>query len=856
MPLDLDERPAAEPALQAPLWLVQASQPDRDELKARWLESNRQARRLRAALAPLQSLKDFALPLLEPLLAELGHPGINPFVPRFHCTWYVPEENDFAVGPNIVNPVRLPEGGARGYHQRLSRSLLEAAVVNFPSATGYDLDRQQYHLDGVTGFPFERFFQAVRTLDVGQRYQGYLSQALSCETLEAAWQASDLGALRYDALEALLKGAVSEDGYAMLGNVGVPPRQGRVVSATLQGLWYRQVPVQGCLVVTRTQADEAGVHPVLLYVPGAPDSPLMEYPSLRAAADGLLERMAAPAVRECVARKLPIHERLMLLKALSEGDSAGIRRAVTLPDLGQASLAARFTQWRESVRRHALQVAVPTAVYDTERMLAAWQQYWSIGQQVLFGFAMLVPGSTLLGGAAMLAGSYGFVSQVYNGIHLLEEHEIDQAVGELFGALQAIAQAGAGAALEYMTAGPQFSGHTEAFQQGHPLPPEAERGSDGVYRLGAQQWVVIDERPYPVDLQQGHPTIKAPPGNRLQVPTLERLPNGKWCWVHDSPRQWSGARLLRALEHAPATLSDERLMRLQALAQVSDEQLRYAVLNGTPLPASLAWLLEQAQGLEVASGQPLHERLEALRGQGRATTCQPLTQPLLSQFPALPAVFAEQIVRDASAVERARLVSGRVPASLAGAAAQALRLVRTARAVLALERGLPTQDRDLLLIGAAQRLGAWPGELRIELEGHERPVRRGDSAAPSRRVQPAEHGYVLASGTVPNMPVPLEQLLLDALPARARERWAADNDVAIGQIREQAAAEAVRNPAAARRDLGLRPRPERFNRPRRHGEQVGYALSGRAGRRLAECARRAAAGALSQPAGKPVARAA
>lgn len=830
MPLNFNDLPATEPARQIPQWLVQASQADRDELKARWLESHRQARRLREALAPLLSLKDFTLPLLEPLLDELGHPGMNLFVPRFHCTWYVPEQNDFTVGPNPVIPVQLPEGGARGYYRNLSRSVLEAAIVNFPSASGYDLDRQQYRLEGAPGFPFEDFFQAVRRLDIGQHYQAYLSQALSSAALEAAWQSSDLSTLRYDALEAVLSGAVSEQGYAMLANVGVPPRQDGVVSCTLRGLWYRQVPMQGCLVVTRAEADADGIYPVVLYVPGAPDAPLVEYPSLSAAADGLLERMATPAVCDCVTRKLPIHERGVLLDALASGDRAGIRRAVTLPDLGQASLAARFTQWRESVRRHALQVAVPTAVYDTERMLAAWQQYWSIGQQVLFGFAMLVPGSALLGGAAMVVGSYGFVSQIYNGIHLLEEHEVDQAVGELFGALQAAVQAGAGAVLEHLPVGSAFSGHTEPFQEGHALPAEAERGSDGLYRLGAQQWVVIDEKPYPVDLEQGHPTIKAPPGNRLQRPALERMPHGKWCWVHDSPRQWSGARLLRSLEQGGATLSDERLVRLQALAQVSDEQLRYALLNGTPLPASLGWSLERATALEAAGQQPLQALLLVLQGQGRTVTDQPLAQPLLHQFPTLPASFAEQIVSDASAVERARLASGRVPASLGAAAAHALRTVRIARAMLALEQGLPTPDRDLLLIGAAQRLQAWPQALHVELEGRQRPAQPEGGSGLVLRVSPAGQGYVLAGGT-PGLPMPLEQLLLDTLPAQARGRWAADSAVAIEQMREQAAIEVVRDPVAARRDLGLRPEPGSFTSPRRYGQRLGYALSGRAGQR-------------------------
>ncbi|PVZ19860.1 MULTISPECIES: leucine-rich repeat domain-containing protein [unclassified Pseudomonas] len=831
MPYNLDQHPAGDLARQAPQWLTDASQSDRDELQARWLESNRQARRLRAALAPLQSICEFAVPLLEPMFKQLGHPDINLLVPTFHCTWYVPEENDFSIGPNLINPVHLPDDGAKGGYQKLSRSLLEAAVVNFPSDTGYDLDRQEYRLDGVPGFSFDRFFKAVRKLDIGQRYQDYIAQALAGQELQAAWEGSDLATMRYDAFEALLSGTLSEQGYALLAGVGVPPRGGRVATSTAQGLWYDQAPIQGCLVITGQQPNASGAFPVVLYVPGAPDAPFYEYPNLRAAARGLLDRMAAPAMRDCVGRKLPLHERLGLFAALAAGDTAGIRRAVTLRDTGNAVLVLRFEQWRQSVRRHALQVAVPTQVYDTQRMLAAWQKYWSIGQQVLFGFAMLVPGSTLLGGVAMVVGSYGIVSQIYNGIHLLEEHEIDQAVEQLFGALQSIALAGVGSAIERLPIGTHFSGDATVFADPHPLPDGALQGSDGLYRSGQKQWVVIQDRAYPVALEEGHPRVDAPVGNRLPVPALEQLPGRGWCWVHDSPRQWSGPRLLRALDASAGRLDDQTLQRVKVLAGVRDDQIRYALINGRPAPASLSYATALAAELHAGRGMPLPERLASLQGPVTAPAPVAGASTLMRQFPTLPAEYANQIVDSASTAEREQLSRGQVPPSMGAAAASAVREARTIKAVLALAQGLPSRDRDVVLIAVVQRLAGWPEGLHVMLEGRPKAAVRTGNTASYLRIRETEGGYVLASAITSAAPVPLEQLLLDAMPQAARERWSSDVATAVEQLRDQATRIAIEDLTATRRDLGLRPERGWFAAPGRYGKHVGYALSGRSGQR-------------------------
>ncbi len=205
---------------------------------------------------------------------------------------------------------------------------------------------------------------------------------------------------------------------------------------------------------------------------------------------------------------------------------------------------------------------------------------------------------------------------------------------------------------------------------------------------------------------------------------------------------------------------------------------------------------------------------------------------LRRDFPTLPEPLADALLADMTAEEQRGLSAGRVPQSLAERTVEALRELRVARALEALQAGVSGNDRDRLvmsLLGSELARVAEPVRVQLLLEEHlVGPLEAGE-IGPLKTVRRRDGRYEPFDETDNELgsPSSLEEALLRALPDPARRRLGLD----IWQhdkLRNQLLDIALGNREQLRTALGIRAsKPASVLFPERVGETPGYRLSGR-----------------------------
>lgn len=324
---------------------------------------------------------------------------------------------------------------------------------------------------------------------------------------------------------------------------------------------------------------------------------------------------------------------------------------------------------------------------------------------------------------------------------------------------------------------------------------------------------------------------EAPGGGHFRiVQTLVDLPG----WPEDlSLRYHDGVRL-----YPVGDVADTRFLLLNK-ADLAHDAWAARVLGSLSMDEQNVLLGQRSFGLRPLERSRLlagrwagHLERHATRvtaAMARQVDRDPLAVPLIRTFPNLPESIANELVQEVSGNDRMRLLEGKVPENLGKQCAEALRELRLARALRALERGESTVDRDRIVIGLLGNAPRLQGRahLRLWLRELQDPITVGEDG-PLKVIRQEreqyrpfdEAGEELAGASS------LEEALLRALSDDARQAlglniWEAD------ELRSRLLAQALDERQGLRSYLSMRQLGSVGSRPQWLNGHLVYPLSGR-----------------------------
>lgn len=604
-------------------WYTKASAEDQQALNAAIDRRDSSRRALQDALEPLKGITDFCKPLLEQRLGiddpvDQAQYHFQPF--RQVLEVLTETTATVAAQTDTARYERDPKGKPR----RLS--LLEAALHNFESADEAGpfstLQRSKTDTSPVTspvaGLTAAGFVKICRDLDLGRQYQTHLDSLYdgpaSTWIQRLSIQASQ-DELRVQAWIARLREKVSDAGHAALmqwcENGANPSYQGHALKCWRINLF--NTPLNEVLVIGPEQND--GTNPCMVYIPGAPDAPLQEYPSASQAASDLAKRMQDTDLLRLMIGLAPHTLQADLNAKLRQALFAEKRlfgRKVRLnkkaPRLLYERVALPDTPWvtlhRNHVRRlksDAASIAVPTADADAKSRLERLEHWLSVGLDVLNVAAMFVP---LLNPIMMTIGAAQIMGSVFHGIEAWEDADTTEALAQVESIAVNIASAAAlGAGLTALKA----SGFVDAlqsirheggerlwrpdlaaYQSSVELPAELSADAQGLYALDGKHYVRIEGQTYPLE-QDEHGDWRLLPSSTTDAyrPRLSHNGHGAWRLALEQPLDWSDLQLVRRLGPVTDGLEDADLMMAMAATGTDADVLRLVHIDGQRPPALL-----------------------------------------------------------------------------------------------------------------------------------------------------------------------------------------------------------------------------------------------------------------------------
>ncbi|MFJ4432121.1 NEL-type E3 ubiquitin ligase domain-containing protein [Pseudomonas sp. NPDC089395] len=655
-------------ARRLPTWLTSAQPEHLRKLHQVLRHQQESADQVQRVFARLPALDQFAAPLLEQALADLGIADADVRRMQLHTEQLLDLPT---AAPRLPAPTLM-------FTSR--QSLLAAALHNFHASDGQDMPGRQATLQDAQGQPlpldFQAFARSCRQLDLGSRYQARLHQVLMPRDRPGA--SAGLAARRTEQLFehhlrlqleaairlAALKGEVSQACYLRL----LPLVAERPIVPALPGsvsprqLYLLGQPIEGALVLEVQALAKASASTFILWLPEDPRGTLTEHGSWQALQNSLAQRLRSSRYRRFFARFIRERNRPAFTSTL------GRLLKSTAVD-AELELDGRHFPLEVAVFAH-LRARLFDKLFDDARVLAVPTGDEDLLDRHLRLLAMANAGLDLLNLATLFVPMLGEVmlgvvavqmaDEVYEGYRDWQLGDRQGALDHLFGVAEGVV---VGAA---------------------------------VGAAGSAAKEVMARVPF-VDALVPTPDLK-----------LAREPAPVNGLEHNGPllRRWAEL----------AEESDQTATVLIQCTGLRTEQLRRLHLEHASAPTRLLDIRDRyhaAQPPLALQGQALEQHLASLQGEPSAEQAV-----LLRDFPGLSVRGAGHILDQASTAQRdALLTGGRVPLALAERARWHLRESRLDRACLGLH--LPAAgnaDSERLTLGLAGALPADEGGLATLVE--------------------------------------------------------------------------------------------------------------------------------------------
>lgn len=768
-----------------------------------------------------------------------------------------------------------------------TQSLLDAALQNFEAFEaepgGMDTDGHLAEVFSAVGEGRDErdvtvamapsaFAALCRELDLGARYQRLIANVFTppTETRYATFKALEKSTLLVNLHLACLRSQISKAIHEELSAlVSAVPAQVNSSSCAQIHLW--EVELTGVLLFRLHHLARGGVAPVVLYIPGDPVSVMQQFESAQAACLDLRRRLREAAYRNFFVRFIPARHRAALLarlyrtfypkrwnkggwyeEVLDEQASPNFETVTIDGPLPEVLLAQKQAVARDDGLYHA----VPTAVEDHKTLVDKLRYFSEVTVDVLNIAAFVVPG---LGEVMMAVAAAQAGYEVFEAVDSLSHGERDQALGYLMDVLENVAIAAAvgvaatagtvrvPAALEAMRPVRLGDGSTRwwkpdlaPFARDTVLPAELKPSAVGLYEHQDKQWLKLEGQTYAVERgPDGIPRLEHPSRPFAYQPALRH--NGAGAWLHelDRPQEWEGLTLFRRLGPEQAAMSDEMAMRVLAVVDVRESELRHALVTGGRPPALLS---DTVQRFRLADELQADGALGAARFESAWRARQPALpaegQLLQRMFPGLSNQVVEEILAHVSASERLQLTEGaRVPLRVAEEARAYQHKARLARACegVYLEVG-SNPDSALLLWRNLAALPGWPADLCLEMRAewaHGTLLGRIglEDAAELRVLIESAEGYRAAQSPAPG------DWYDGVLQCLSPQHQSALGIVDKARLQAVLRAQPLPSRAVVRELLKMQPLNPGARSPMRLADgRIGYPLSGRAGSPISEAA--------------------
>ncbi|HEN8798637.1 TPA: hypothetical protein U8251_001203 [Pseudomonas putida] len=602
-------------------WYETATEAQRQALRSAIAQRDNSRKSLHKTLKALKSIPDFCKPLLEQRLgiAVPVDKAVYFFQP-FKRRPFLPTESEpgFAAPAEQTRYAYDPDGKPRKV------SLLEAAMHNF---TGDDeagpyslLLHSKTSTNPLTGWTPATFIQACRELDLGKRYQDHLASihdgSQKAEIEQQHIQASR-DELMVQAQIAVLRGKLSSDGLQAVNRLCVADTtiaEGQVPVRCWR-LDLFQVPLHEVLVIGSTESSR------IVYIPGAHDSPVAEYPSTGEAAKALTRRMQDRRLLQTIIRFAPqslqgqlakrLHESLFdellppnLPATLPKPSARVLYKATELPPAPWAYL---YLTHANRLKADAATLVVPTALVDANARLEQFEHWLSAGLDLANVAALFIPG---LNTVMLAVGAAQLMHSVFAGIEAWEADDKVQAAAQLESVLlnlALIAATGAGAGLlaqsrfvdslvriEHEGSERLWQPALDAYASDVQLPDTLEANEQGQYVHQQRHFIRLNGKLFEqVQDASGQWRISHPTDLEAYRPTVRHVAQGAWRTIGEHPLDWDRAELLRRIGPNAEALSDLELDKALRCTGFDEAQLRHAHINEDGVPPLLVDAIER-----------------------------------------------------------------------------------------------------------------------------------------------------------------------------------------------------------------------------------------------------------------------
>ena len=604
------------------------------------LEYQARRRHSRKALAvTLKSLKgigEFAEPLLQARIAAVLGVAVDLNKDEFvqitrepdmvgSMLRTVPQRQSLmqAALQNFASDVEFEAGTALAPKDAFSLELVPASPGAYP--------RFRYRYREQLPIEPARFARLCHDLDLGGQYQRHLKLVYDTPATRNTVREHSVTAckdqLRVDMQIAFLKQDIGASARQTLLKLLSGERSPRFNDRPVR---YWQLSIFGTaldqvLLISGGLGRGDSAEPLLVYLPGAPSSPLKEYPSASAAIRDLRVKLRSPDYQALLRRYVPraseahVMHRLEAVLYHQVRQPNGVFEQQPDPN-ANLSLSAEpieaelFGHLQDrhvaKLKADARNLAVPSADAD-EQVRKARLAYWeTVSFNLLNAAAFFLPGLDLVMAAV---AAEQLLAEIVEGLHLWEEGDVDEAwsVFEAVG-LNIALMAGLG------LAGHQLSRATSSeFMDGlirvrrpdgqirlwkpdlKPYANEVDLANEvcdaqGIYAVAGKRYLRLRDTPHEVAQgADGEWQIVHPSNPEAYQPQLRHNGQGTWVAKGEQPLTWSRRQLLCRMGPVTDGLEDIELAHAADISGISDDMLRYVYVDNSPIPPLLVDTLQR-----------------------------------------------------------------------------------------------------------------------------------------------------------------------------------------------------------------------------------------------------------------------
>jgi hypothetical protein len=622
-----------------PAWLLDASPAEQARMRQAALSLASAGYRLNDAIKAIPSIRDFALPRLQPAMDRLFGASID-------------LESSSLVRPNDRH------------------SLFDWALYNFTQADAQataSVEGSRFELrtesDRAASPALDEFASLCRELDIGTAYLAEMEHRLPAwpddradvPPLAIKYLEYHQALLQHDAQRARMQGLLDAEGERILANFRIQIDAARPVealaTAVVSGLGLNiskgadhPVGLRGVRVYwARHPATAKGKVPLVVHIPGDPVAPLKQYAGSFDFAKELFGRLARTGDAAFLRSLVPLRDRSWFDKIVQHRPRNEERDiiAAAVPDKYFHGL---YQEWRSSVMTRSSEVARPVALIDHKALPDNTEWWLTLELEVVALIALSVAGAEVVESAAVVLGIGQLIRDVYEGIQELSQGHLRQAIEHLFEAALDAGREAAGDFAANSLVGEMFPvplvndslrlwhGLTEGFIAKRSPPAGLAPDDFGIWRAAGRAWVKVGEHFYEVVGDERSLRLRLPANYAGMEPALEWSRARGWRWAYQSPLCMEGFSLLREVIPEFRGLRDISLQRAQWSTGIIDEQLRYAAVNDKPLPGQLLYMARRFEAREQLLEAEAHLRA------GEALPSVPLGMvQLLTELPGWPA---------------------------------------------------------------------------------------------------------------------------------------------------------------------------------------------------------------------------